>query len=56
MNENNNGGKFFDRSNIDEMTNSNFPNENQNNVDKSIVNAPFNTKIRPYLDYEDDVF
>ena len=35
---------------------SELENENQNNVDKSIVNAPFNTKIRPYLDYEDDVF
>ena len=35
---------------------SELENENQNNYDKSIVNAPFNTKIRPYLDYEDDVF
>ena len=35
---------------------SELENENQNNVDKSVVNAPFNTKIRPYLDYEDDVF
>ena len=44
MNENNNGGKFFDRSNIDEMTNSNFPNENQNNVffDSSMLNAVSN--------------
>lgn len=40
MNEGNNGGKFFDQSNIDEMTNPNFTSENQNNVffDNSMLN------------------
>lgn len=32
MNEGNNGGKFFDQSNIDEMTNPKFTTENQSNV------------------------
>lgn len=32
MNEDNNSGKFFDRSNIDEMTNPNFSVENKGNV------------------------